>query len=92
MLDGVFLETALKGDHFMSQPNVRRPLSVLALAAVLSLAPLSEAMAAPSRKAPSLQSRIGASLTSLWQGLSPIGILKGIIADVGSRWDPNGLD
>lgn len=86
-----FLETALKGDHFMSQPNVRRSLSVLALTAVLSLAPFSEAMAAPSRKAPGLKARISAGLTSLW-GLSPIGILKEILADVGSRWDPNGLD
>lgn len=76
----------------MSQPNVRRSLSVLALSAVLSLAPFSEAMAAPSRKASGLKSRISAALTSLWQGLSPIGTLQEIIADVGSRWDPNGLD
>ena len=76
----------------MSQPNVRRSLSVLALAAVLSLAPFSEAMAAPSRKASSLRSRISAGLTSLLQSLTPLGILKEIVADVGSRWDPNGLD
>lgn len=87
-----FPETVLKGDHFMFQPNVRRSLSVLALAAVLSLAPFSEALAAPSRKAPGLKAKIGASLASFLESLSPLGLLKGIVADVGSRWDPNGLD
>jgi hypothetical protein len=77
----------------MSQLNVRRrTLSVLALTAALSLAPFAEAMAAPSRGASGLKARVGAGITSLWQAISPLGILKGIIADVGSRWDPNGHD
>lgn len=76
----------------MFQPNVRRSLSVLALATVLSLAPFSEAMAAPSPKAAGLKARFSASLTSLLQSLSPLGVLKELIADVGSRWDPNGRD
>jgi hypothetical protein len=77
----------------MSQPNVRRrSLSILALTAALSLAPFSEAMAAPSRGAAGFKARVSAGITSLWQAVSPLGILKGIIADVGSRWDPNGHD
>lgn len=75
----------------MSETKVRRTLSVLALTAALSLAPFSEAMAAPKRSS-GLKSRISSGITSLWQAVSPLGLLKGIIADVGSRWDPNGLD
>ena len=76
----------------MFQSNVRRMLSVLALTAGLSLAPFSEATAAPSRSASGFKARVSAGITSLWQAISPFGILKGIVADVGSRWDPNGLD
>lgn len=76
----------------MSQTKVRRTLSVLALTAALSLAPFSQAMAAPKRSSAGLKSRISAGITSFWQAVSPLGVLKGIVADVGSRWDPNGLD
>lgn len=87
-----FPETTLKGDHFMSRSNAHRMLSVLALTAALSLAPFSEAMAAPSRSPSGFKSKVGAGLTSLWHSVTSLNGLKGIIAYVGSRWDPNGLD
>lgn len=75
----------------MSQPSKRRTLSAFILTAVLSLSPLSEAMAAPSRSA-GFKARIGSQITSLWQTVSRLSGLTGLFCDVGSRWDPNGLD
>lgn len=76
----------------MSQPSKRRTLSAIVFTAVLSLSPLSEAMAASSRASAGFKQRLGSQITSLWKAVSQLSGLTGLFSDVGSRWDPNGLD
>jgi hypothetical protein len=71
----------------MFQLNARRIFPVLALTAVLFLAPLTSALAEETAQAPAeigLLDQVEVEIVSIWDAL------WSIVGDAGVRWDDNG--